>query len=189
MAKQPNDGGVFDADHARRKQQGKWKQADARLVSAITHIVKPTETIVDLGAGTGRYVQALLVVGYRAIGVDGIEGVYELSNRTVVRGDLTKRLAIRADWVISFEVGEHIAPPGDDAYLDNVAGCCAAGAIVSWAVPGQRGRGHVNCQEPERVASRLRHRGMVLDEEATQTAREIAGDGWAKKLLVLRHQR
>jgi hypothetical protein len=79
-----------------------------------------------------------------------------------------------ADWVVSFEVAEHI-PPGapEVAFLDNLARHARAGLLMSWAVPGQAGHHHVNCRPREYVLDALAARGFALDEHLTAELRGL----------------
>ena len=47
-------------------------------------------------------------------------------------------LGARADWVVSLEVGEHIPPSGEAAFLANIRAHARVGAVLSWsASPGK----------------------------------------------------
>ena len=52
----------------------------------------------------------------------------------------------------SLEVAEHIPLENEEAYLDNCCKLCEIGCILSWALPGQGGLGHVNEQPNEYVS-------------------------------------
>jgi len=184
------DGGAFDANFARRKR---WR-VDPGLWRALTATIPAGATVVDCGAGLGRYVRALLAAGYRACGVDGIPGVYRLSDGLVYELDLSIPAPpdvwpSPAQWAMSIEVGEHVPADRADQFCDNVAAVGRVGLIVSWAVPGQRGRNHVNCQPPAWVTSQFARRGWQVDAAKTAAAREIAGRGWNRKLFVFARNR
>ena len=49
------------------------------------------------------------------------------------------RPCVGADWVMSLEVAEHIPPQFTDAFLRNVRCHARVGAVISWALPSQRG--------------------------------------------------
>jgi hypothetical protein len=179
--------GAFSHTFTARKR---WA-VDPDLWRALLAVL-PDETtrIVDLGAGIGRYVQALAEQGHFAAGVDGTPGITSLSGGRVLEYDLTKLIRWNppAQWALCIEVGEHIPPAHEDIFLDNLATAATAGLIVSWAPPGQRGRDHVNCQTPTWVRQRLATRGWELDAERTALAQQTAGGGWAKKLQVFRRE-
>lgn len=175
--------GAFDSRFAERKR---WRVDDG-LWAALRATLPAGVRVVDCGASVGKYVAALRMAGFFAVGVDGTPGVAELSGGLVRYADLSRPIYWEdpADWAMTIEVGEHIPPEYAATFLDNVAAAARDGLIVSWAVPGQRGRNHVNCQTPEWVAARLAYRGWRVDVNRTARARELAGRGWDRKLLVL----
>lgn len=177
--------GAFDAQFAQRKR---WK-LDADLWRAILAVLPDTpQRIVDMGAGIGTYVEALADQGHFAAGVDGIEGIAQLSGGRVLEFDLTEPITWNppADWCLSVEVGEHIPEHLQHHYLDNVARAATRGLILSWAYPGQRGRGHINCRPESWVREQIELRGWTLDQQATELAKQTAGGGWARKLCIFR---
>ena len=177
--------GAFDPNFADKKT---WK-LDPGLWAAIqATLPDPPLNVLDLGCGLGRYVRALRERGYNARGVDGIPGVAQKTAGVVLEVDLAAPAFFQtsADWALSFEVGEHIPDERAGFYLDNVAAAAARGIITSWAYPGQRGRNHINCQPADWVAEQFARRGWLVDMAKTDAARDIAGRGWNKKLLVLK---
>ena len=198
LAPNPELSGSFTTAFARRKR---WK-LDARLLEAIKAVLPRGCSVIDLGAGVGRTVQALRDAGWpHTDGVDGIPGISALSMGLVAELDLTGRyvwyrayadapdakqeeIGWRPDAAICIEVGEHIPEDKQEWFLNNLADSARSYLIVSYALPGQRGRDHVQCRSPEWVANQLGIRGWSLSEDITILARSIAGKGWDKKLLV-----
>ena len=182
MVKIPIPPGAFTADVAGRKR---WR-TDPRLLTALLGTLPRGATVVDCGAGGGRYVAALREYQYRAVGVDGTLDVAMRSGGLVLWVDLSVpcRWDPPADWGICIEVGEHVPAERAGVFIDNVAAAATDGLIVSWAVPGQRGRNHVNCRPPDWVAAEFAARGWVVDTVMTPIARSLAGRGWHRKLLI-----
>ena len=184
--------GGFSEKFARNK---KWK-TDKGLLRAICEVIPQSTlgvrtSVVDLGAGAGRYVERLCEAGYRCRGVDATPGIEEISGGLVRQYDLTgtslqdiRHAPHTFDWAISIEVGEHIPLHLERNYFRHCSMAAEEGLIVSWAVPGQRGRNHINCRTPEYVASCFGAMGWIIDEKNTAKARETAGKGWNHKLLV-----
>jgi len=173
--------GAFSSQFARRKR---WK-LDRQLADAVfPEIVSP---FVDVGAGYGAYVNYWVSLGASGYGLDGIEGVDALTYGSVRCVDLSKPLyesKICAEkTAISIEVGEHIPPSCADVFLDNLCGLASERLVISWAVPGQRGTGHVNCQPPNWVRYQVCSRGFVVSRRTTEL-RAAAGRGWRKKLWL-----
>lgn len=180
-----DNNGAFAAEFAKGKQ---WKLDPGLWAALLETLPAPPCEVVDLGAGMGRYVVELCKAGYQAVGIDGIAGIEKMSGGYVKHANLAQPLYFvhPGQWGLSFEVGEHIDAEQAGHYLDNLASSAFQGLMVSWAVPGQRGRNHINCQRPEYVIEQLTHRGWVLDSQHTGRAREVAGKGWDKKLLVFK---
>lgn len=184
--------GAFSAEFAAKKT---WK-LDQKLLDAILATLPGESLVVDLGAGVGRYVQALRDAGHSAVGLDGIEGIDKLHGRLVGYADLTnwdvtsglyKLLGEQPpEWALCIEVGEHVPQAKLKAFLDNICSVSSQGLIISWGTPGQRGRDHVSCRLPEWVTIEVTRRRWKLDHDATVNARGVAGKGWNRKLLVFR---
>lgn len=180
-----NAPGAFDHWFAARR--ARRRTVDEGLLRAVLGTIPAGKTIIDLGAGTGELVRALACEGRQAMGFDGTPGIEALTGGLVKQADLTDSMAgiPTADWVLSFEVGEHIPSGHAAAFLDNVSSTGLEGVMLSWAVIGQRGHGHVNCRSPEWVAAEMGYRNWVVDDQLTLAARQMAGGGWERKLLVL----
>ncbi|HXP49877.1 MAG TPA: hypothetical protein VN922_07990, partial [Bacteroidia bacterium] len=59
--------------------------------------------------------------------------------------------------------------------------------IMSWAVEGQAGIGHINCRNNYWVVEQLKKRGYKLDEEKTLSMRLAVADchcSWFKNTLM-----
>jgi len=187
----------FTPEHQRRRSRK--ERPDPKLLEAIMAIIPAGSPVIDLGAGNGELVAKLQEHGYDAIGVDATPGIEDTTHGLVFEMDLLNmdwsrteielRIFLPNCWMTCIEVGEHI----DRADEWRLFGCFAqiwdGGLILSWAVPGQRGYGHINCRTPEYLRdalARLPSTVPAFDEELTLKARQIAGGGWAKKLLVFK---
>jgi hypothetical protein len=162
-----------------------------------------TSSVYDIGAGVGQ-LQRLLKKKESPVdyaGFDGGDNIESMWGKTTpVRGDpyhvvpeicwinaaapvsLPKR-----DWVISIEVGEHIPQEYEAQFIDNLVGLCTDGVIVSWAVPGQGGRGHINEISNDYLVAEMRNRGFKYDIAQTTVFRESVsgGDWWLKGSLMV----
>ena len=86
----------------------------------------------------------------------------------------------------SFEVGEHIPAEMSDAYRDNLARF-GGDILMSWAVPGQAGIGHINCQTNDWVIEEMRKRGYKINWPETQRLRLVMQDchcTWFRNTLM-----
>eukprot|EP00666_Eupelagonemidae_sp_cell4sb_P002611 gene2611-biopygen40125 len=66
---------------------------------------------------------------------------------------------------MSLEVGEHIPEKHIPAFVDNLDRHNRVGILLSWAVPGQEGHGHVSCRSNKDVIDMIERRGYWYDEE------------------------
>lgn len=157
--------------------------------------------VLDIGCGTGYYVSYINEHlkfpnnGYAIChGIDGNPHTYEISNNNwnLSIEDITKPIdrAHRYDWVISLEVGEHIPVEFESEYIRNLDTHNKYGIILSWAVRGQGGDGHVNCLDNGEVIEKIEPLGYVLDAEATMTLRQACAkypkDGyWFRNTIMV----
>lgn len=173
----------------KKQKRRRGRMLDEGLVKALVTIIPKNATIIDLGAGTGSLVKALRNMNFHAWGVDGTEGIVEYTEGIVGWADLTLDcpwLYGKADWGICIEVGEHIPPKFEQLFLDQIARIPTEGLVVSWAAPGQRGTGHVNCRPIEYVQSELEMRGWQLDEWTTKVLRGNVNRQFRKRLLGMK---
>ncbi len=160
------------------------------LVRAITSVIPKDETIIDIGAGSGRFVYALLEQGYKTVGIDGTEGIEELSRGLIHYANLTEdcsKFHKCADWGLFLEVGEHVSEEHEMTVLNQVAQIPKSHLIVSWAIPGQQGRHHVNCLWPDDVTDKFAQFGWFVDPVLTQKIRIEADCYYDRRLLALCH--
>ena len=140
-------------------------------------------TITDMGCGPGAYVRRFNESKLYATGYDGNPNTKEAM---VFMVDLAEPQKLRtSDWSLSLEVGEHIPQQYEQIFLDNVANHASMGVVLSWAVPDQPGRGHVNCRTNEYVKAEMDKRGFVHDDRAATTLRAAATKWWFKNTLMV----
>ena len=144
-------------------------------------------SVIDLGAGLGQYkayweaLQRKLNNGTGPTTIsayDGAENIELASNGRVLWADLTEHQQLPiADWAVSLEVAEHIPAQQEGAYLDNLHRHNRRGIVMSWAVPGQAGHFHVNCQPAEAVISKLQALGYDYDDAFSRELRQLEAVG------------
>ncbi len=150
------------------------------------------KTIYDLGCGPGWYVKFLRDRGYDAQGYDGNRNVEEMSSRFFNNGfycqymDLSEpvRADDHADMVLCLEVGEHIPADKENIFLDNLA--CNSGKylLLSWAIPHQKGDGHVNCHTNQYIIDRMKSRNFRINVPVSILLRESSGLPWFKSTIM-----
>lgn len=145
---------------------------------------QPTTTIGDFGAGGGWY-SALFNsrTGLRSF-------PYDFSpppGSAVAKFDLSRPLVGIAefDYVLCLEVGEHVPAEFEPVLLDNLDHHARHGIVLSWAIPGQDGVGHVNTQPNAYVINQMLARGWVELRRMTAELRERAHHRWFKKSIMV----
>jgi len=103
-------------------------------------------TVADFGCGLGNYVWQLKKSGLNAVGYDGNPNTEALTKGNCRTLELAKDFDLKKkfDLVLSLEVGEHIPAEFESVFLANITNHCRRYLVLSWAIPGQDGIGHVN---------------------------------------------
>jgi hypothetical protein len=121
--------------------------------------------------------------------VDGALNVASFTSGFVQWADLTLPLhtarGAPADWVLCLEVGEHLPAQYEEGFLDNVDAHNRCGAILSWAVEGQAGKGHVNMHNNDYVINAMTKRGYTYDAATSMAGRDVAELPWMKNTFML----
>lgn len=147
------------------------------------------QSVVELGAGCGCY-SYQLENDFKVKSVQAFDGVANIANLTdnlVTTKDLATDISLEIplhDWTICTEVGEHIPNEYEDTVFKNIVANVKRGVILSWAVPGQNGDGHVNCQTNEYVIKKMESHGFKLDTEKTKRLRAVAILHWFKDTMM-----
>jgi len=147
--------------------------------------------IADFGCGLGDYVSYFNKNGLKADGYDGNPFTTEINPDCKVI-DLSKPLksdhiVAKYCWIISFEVGEHIPEKYEDTFIENLHRNNKKGIILTWALEGIPGYGHVNCRSPEYIKDKFIKLGYTLDQENTNQLRKVCELDWLSwSLMVLR---
>lgn len=91
--------------------------------------------------------------------------------------------------VICMEVGEHIPIEYAHFFMDNIAKLTAPKhkLILTWAIPGQDGIGHVNCQHNIWVINEIRSRGFFFLYEDSMLARQHVSNyaAWFRNTILV----
>jgi hypothetical protein len=144
------------------------------------------KTVYDLGCGNGEYLDSL-VNKYPEISATGFEGFQiERLFKNVIIKDLSKPLQLDpADLVISIEVGEHLPKEFEQTFIDNISNNATNHLIISWAIEGQEGLGHVNCQNNDYIINQFEIRGWNFNAELSYDSRSVfPEDLWLKNTLM-----
>lgn len=176
-----NEKGIWSFDEACTQHA-----YDKFLAHAISKIL-PNEKVIDFGCGRGDYLSFLSEKGFDCIGIEGTPEISKIAAfNNIINADLTEKLNIGCKGtVISLEVAEHIPIQYENDFLDNLDRHCSGMMILSWAVVGQGGHGHINEQNSDYVISKLYSLGYDIDVHKTEYLRSVAYLWWFKKSVYV----
>jgi len=86
---------------------------------------------------------------------------------------------------MSLEVGEHIPSEFEQTFLDNLVVNKPKMIIVSWAIPGQVGDGHVNCQPNSYIEAQMKLRGYAINNAISMQLRSRSSLWWFKNTIMV----
>jgi len=121
-----------------------------------------TGTVVDLGAGSGVYVEELHRQGVSARGYD-IADPQPRPDLVATQSMLT--ITDPANIVMCIEVAEHIPMEQSAEVVASIWRNTLPGGHVIWsaAQPGQGGVGHINCQLPDFWRALAQQQGFLIE--------------------------
>jgi len=163
-----------------------WHQhSNHLLIELMKHFPKEVP-VIDLGCGHNWYSNTLKFLGWDSLGVDSVKLQGVDVEGDITSGQIQGIFGAKKRNVLSLEVGEHIPAELADGYLDNV--CMFGGdVLLSWAVKGQAGIGHINCQDNEWVIEQMYKRGYKIDPARTESLRTSVAAchcSWFKNTLM-----
>lgn len=158
---------------------------DPVLCVAIAQWFTHLKTIIDIGCGNGKYTAALKEAGYVCRGYDGSPLTMDITRGECGIMDFSKDVDLgRYDLVLSLEVGEHIPVEYEQIFIDNLCRHSKGSILISWAIEGQAGTGHVNCRNNDYIIAEMKERGFIYDEELSQYFRGNSYLPWFKNTLM-----
>ena len=177
--------GIWDSTDLKKEHKH-----DIKLAESIALMFKPKK-MADLGCGDGWYCYYLKVEKDWPM-VHGYEGnIYELKRKhfyddiTIIDLSKIKYVDMFYDLVICLEVGEHIPKKHEQKFLDNVARFATKDLILSWAIPGQGGRGHFNEQPNDYIIKEMSKRGFAFDKGKAELLRKDTTYEWFRNSIMV----
>jgi hypothetical protein len=146
------------------------------------------KNLVDFGCGMGDYVKAIMNENIICEAYDGNPNTEQLTNGIAKVLDLSKKFNLdkKFDCVLSFEVGEHIPKDYEQIFIDNLCNHSEKFIILSWAIIGQSGDGHVNCQNNDYIISELAKRNFSYEPTASIELRNsVSNAKWFKNTIMI----
>jgi len=130
---------------------------DNKVAKAIVLLAteRRPSLIYDFGCGDGKYTAAFVAAGFTARGFDGNPQTALVANCEVQDLTTDSWQLPPVDFLLSLEVAEHIPSHLESKFVNNLDKHVQVGGllIISWAVEGQGGLGHVNCRNNDYVIS------------------------------------
>jgi SAM-dependent methyltransferase len=172
-------GSKFDHEHV----------YDSVLSSALVKFAKKQNVSksYDFGCGPGKYVEEFRKNGIEASGYDGNPITSQIKNCSVQ--DLTSEFQLDpVDFLLCLEVCEHVPKTYEDSLLKTINRHVNPGGtlILSWAVIGQGGFGHVNCQNNDYVINKFKTLGYEYNEiESLLLRSEVSNATWFRNTILV----
>lgn len=178
-------------------KNGYWEEicnhhTDYGLLESLVSISNDMSSFVDFGCGDASYIREILNKNpnkdLRVRAFDGNPSVSIITKGIGEQLDLSQPFNLNETFevVISLEVAEHIPKEFEDIYIENITKHSSKYIIISWAVPGQGGKGHVNEQSNEYVLNLFKQLAYTHEEEITQYLRNsITNCSWFRNTLFV----
>lgn len=166
----------------------KYHQHSHELGSWISEYFEADTQVHDFGCGWGKYLKDLELKGFKKLqGYEGVVPNNKFFDNIVVQ-NLTENFEVSQKGnVICLEVGEHIPKEYTDVFLNNISNACDNKLVMSWAVRGQGGTGHVNCLDNHEAIAIIENKGFEYLPVETKSARDSIGQhcGWFVESLLV----
>lgn len=137
----------------------KWFRAKNKNFSQIIlNLYKErVESVVDIGCSIGTFLEpwnedGKIVRGYEYCYEESMNGIKNAGLEDyILFGDATKSIQFdrKYDLAVSIEVAEHIPTEYSEQFVKNLINASNGMVLLTAALPGQGGTGHINCQPKE----------------------------------------
>lgn len=161
---------------------------DFKLAQQLLRCLREAKcsNVLDLGCGLGDYCRFFIENNLNCECYDGNKDTEYLTNGLCKTYDLATFMDLDKtfDCVMSLEVGEHIPADYEDVFLDNITRHSSKIIILSWAIPGQNGHGHVNCRSNDYITNKMFSKDFIFDENISQTLKRNCDLSWFKNTIM-----
>lgn len=163
-----------------------YYHVDQKLANSLSDLLKGY-AVADFGCGNGFYTKHLKNNNIECDGFDGNPKTVEITNGVCQILDLSKDINLnkKYDYILSLEVGEHIPSEFEETFINNIHKNNTEGVILSWAIEGQVGVGHVNCRNNDYIKNIFDNLGYVNDLEIESKLRNDSELPWFKNTIMV----
>lgn len=161
---------------------------DKRLMRGLVRFAKKRKVkwVADIGCGDGSYTFGFRENGVFCSGYDGNPHTPQITQHRCSTVDFSRIADIGPyDMVLCLEVAEHIPAKYERTFIDNLTKTAERLIVLSWAVEGQGGIGHVNCRNNDYVIEAMACRGFRYNHKASMRLRRSANISWFKKTIMV----
>ena len=161
---------------------------DHILAPILLEFIKESgcETAYDIGCGDGSYTKLLNNGGIPCIGYDGNPETQNIAGYGCGVLDFSQPVELWSrDLVLCLEMGEHVPEKYEDVLIANLTSCADKMIILSWAVKGQRGLGHVNCRNNEYIINKFTERGFAYYGASSDYLRSRTYCSWFRNTIMV----
>lgn len=147
---------------------------------------KQIRSVLDLGCGSGLYAKKFIENNIICNCYDGHPDTKQITNGICETIDLSQEISLgnTYDCVMSLEVGEHIPKIYENNFINNIVKHSHNFIIISWAIPGQPGDGHVNCQNNQYIIDTIQEKNWYFNQSITNSLRRESSLWWFKNTLM-----
>jgi SAM-dependent methyltransferase len=177
-----------------RGYAGGWKEEDAikehafslELAYYISNLTQDYDTVLDLGCGPGFYAQFLKMRNHDVFAVDSGDLRHLSLFSFIFKEDILLIEMEPCNVVLCLEVGEHVPQEDEQRLIDQICKHATDLIILSWAIPGQGGFGHVNCQPNAYIVGQMKARGWNLNANSSNLLRQhCSGATWFEDTIMV----
>ena len=152
--------------------------ASARFVVPVLKRLLRPQSVLDLGCGQGEWLEVFDLPCM--VGVD-IAASDEFFQRDLAE---PLDLGVTFDVVLCLEVGEHLPQEAADVLVSSCARH-SDDVVFSAAVPGQEGKGHVNCQPHSYWAEKFEAQGYECQDVIRPLIQSRQVSPWYRENIFL----
>lgn len=135
-----------------------------KIVELSFNYITP-KSVIDVGCGAGKFLQLYKTKGINVFGIEGTlnkELQYTLKENEYKIQNLNESFNCgKYDLAICLEVAEHLKQNTDDNLIKSLTNSSNI-ILFSAAIPGQLGKGHINCQWPSYWKVKFEKQGFVM---------------------------